>query len=207
MEQSSERKFPWGIMAVIAASMAVTSVMLYLVLYNAQDKSAARPFAAESAAVPNAAHNQPADVAGMVDRLAARLQNEPDNGKGWLMLARSQAALGRFADSAASFRKVLNLLPETADIYADYADVLAMAQQGSFQGAPEQNIQRALALDPQHLKALALAGTAAFNQGRFKEALLSWKKAIAAAPADSEFRESLQRSIADAEQRLGKTRK
>ncbi len=203
MAQSSEREFSWGLLAVFAASIAVTSLMLYWVLDKAMNKV---PVAVQQPAnhpverPPTQA--PPVDVAAMVDRLAARLENEPDNASGWLMLARSQAALGRFAEAAAAYRKVLKLMPEQADIHADFADVLAMAQAGSFAGEPEKNIQRALALDPGHVKALALAGTAAFNQGRFKEALSFWRKALAAQPADAEFTASIKRSIADAEQRL-----
>lgn len=137
-------------------------------------------------------------VASMVERLAKRLEANPENADGWLMLARSYAALGNFPGAVKAFRNALEHTPETADILADYADVLAMANGGKISGEPEALVDKALKLDPTHLKALALSGTAAYKAGRFDIAIARWEKALAAMPPGHEQRAGLESSIADA---------
>ncbi|MBS1157726.1 MAG: ccmI [Proteobacteria bacterium] len=141
-------------------------------------------------------------IAGMVDKLALRLQENPADGPGWLMLGRSYAVLGRYPESAAAFDRALGLLPPDAQHYADFADIAAMAQGRSFAGAPEKLVQRALAIDPRNIKALALAGTVAFDQQNYSLAIRQWQKVLALIPDDSAVAAGIRGSIRDAENRL-----
>lgn len=141
-------------------------------------------------------------IAGMVDKLALRLQENPGDGPGWLMLGRSYAVLGRYPESAAAFDRALGLLPPDAQHYADFADIAAMAQGRSFAGAPEKLVQRALAIDPRNIKALALAGTVAFDQQNYSLAIRQWQKVLALIPDDSAVAAGIRGSIRDAENRL-----
>lgn len=186
------------LLMIIGLAACVTVSALYLVVRSA-DKPIAQAVARHAA--PMQARAQAPDVQAMVEGLAARLQREPENGPGWQMLAKSYAALGRFADAAGAYGKAVALLPTDAGLLADYADVLAMTQSGSFLGEPERLIQRALEIDPRHPKALALAGTDAFKRNDFKEALRYWNKALESVPADSELAISVRSGIATAEKR------
>lgn len=192
-----------GLVFLLALGAAVTAAMLFIVLGAPQGGNAV-PLAAMPGS-EESAHLAPKNIESMVDRLAKRLEKEPDNAEGWLTLARSYAALGRFDDSTRAYGKAEAILPDRADVLADYADALAMAQGRKLAGEPEKLVQRALALDPKHAKALALAGTAAFERGDFKKARAYWNKALDSAPADAEFAASLRHSIADAEARLAET--
>ncbi len=155
------------------------------------------------AAATNQAHSiTPEQIQNMAARLAAKLESDPNNGQGWIMLARSYAAIGRFSESAAAFAKGVKLLPEDAGLLADYADVLAMAQGRKLAGEPTAIIERALKVDGNNVKALALAGTAAFDRGDFRGAVDYWQKVAQLVPADSEFAQSVRSSIAEAEQHL-----
>ena len=102
-------------------------------------------------------------IVEMVDKLAQRLKEKPDDAVGWTMLARSYTAMNRFADAVPAYQKALALAGDDANLLADYADALAATQNGKLAGEPAQLIQRALARDPRHVKALALAGSAAFE--------------------------------------------
>lgn len=140
-----------------------------------------------------------AQIEDMVARLAERLQAEPANPEGWQMLARSYAALGRHADALAALRKLDQLQPDNPDTLADLADVMAMSQGRSLAGEPARLVDKALALNPQHPKALALAGTIAFDAGDYRKASDQWQRLLAQLPPDSELARTVQGSIDEAE--------
>jgi cytochrome c-type biogenesis protein CcmH len=117
------------------------------------------------------------------------------------MLARSYNALGRFPEASAAFGRATSLLPADAQLLADYADTLAMAQGRRLRGDPEQIIKRALEVDPRNIKALALSGSVAFEREDYAGAVGEWRKVLAVVPGDSSVAERIRTSIADAEKR------
>ncbi len=139
----------------------------------------------------------------MVQRLAARLQSNPDNVEGWIILARSYSTLGRFDQAASAYANAAKQSPNDAQLLADYADTLAMAQGRRLQGEPEKLIARALRIDPNNIKALALAGSAAFDNKNYAKAVDYWEQILKLAPPDSEFARSVSASVAEA-RTLGK---
>lgn len=147
----------------------------------------------------------PQQIAGMVDKLAARLKEKPEDGEGWMMLGRSYAVLGRFAEAAGAYENAARRMPGNAQILADQADALAMAQGGKLQGEPEKLIERALGIDPDNVKAIALAGTVAFDKKDYAGAAMLWEKILKIAPADSEFARSVSASITEARTRAGES--
>ena len=142
-----------------------------------------------------------AQVEAMVRGLAERLKERPDDADGWVMLARSYAALDRHPEAVPAFQRALALRPRDAGLMADYADALAMASGGTLAGEPSRVIDQALAIEPAHPKLLALAGTAAFSRKDFAGALRHWEKLAQLAP-DSEYMAQLQSGIDAARQRL-----
>ena len=134
-------------------------------------------------------------IEGMVQRLAARLAAKPDDAQGWRMLIRSYETLRRFDEAAKAYARLLKLVPETPELLADYAVVLGMAQGQTLAGEPETLIQRALAIDPDNLQALALAGSAAFERKDFANAVKPWQRLLAKVPQDSEMARSIGASI------------
>ncbi|SRR6266581_1272328 len=156
--------------------------------------------AAESA--NGAAHpTTPEQVQAMVARLAARLEKNPQDADGWAMLGRSYTMLRRFDDGVAAFAKAAALQPGDAQLLADYADTAAMAQGKRFDGKPSELIERALKVDPNNMKALALAGSAAFDAGAYAQAVAFWQQLLQHVPPESEIAGTLTAQIADARQR------
>jgi len=133
----------------------------------------------------------------MVDQVAARLQQEPNDAQAWAMLAHSYEMMGRYPESAKAFARLAELLPNDAQVLADYADVLAVTQGRSMAGEPIKLVRKALALDPQHLKALALAGTEAFERRSYAEAVSFWERARRVS-TDPAFSRQLENDIAEA---------
>lgn len=177
---------------VLAVLLPLASVGTYLAI--------GQPQALQALAADEAQHAVGAqDVEAMVAKLAERLQAEPGNAEGWLMLARSYAALGRHPDAVAALRKLDQLQPDNPDTLADMADVIAMANGRRLEGEPARLVARALAINPQHPKALALGGTIAFEAGDYRGAREQWQRLVAQLPADSELARTVQGSIDEAD--------
>jgi cytochrome c-type biogenesis protein CcmH len=142
-----------------------------------------------------------AQVETMVARLGARLRENPDDAEGWKMLGRSYAVLGRFGEAVDAYTKAVLRAPRDAQLLADFADALAMSRGQSLQGEPEKLVLRALEIDPTNLKALALAGTAAFERGEFARAADVWERMLGSVPPDSEDARDIRDNVAEARQR------
>lgn len=139
-----------------------------------------------------------AQIEGMVAGLAARLQEHPDDPKGWAMLARSYKALGRLELSEQAFTHIGDTLDQDPDLLADYAEVLARLANGNFEGKPQAALNKALELDPGNLQALTIAGIAAYQRHAYNEAADDWERLLAALPPGSEQSKSVADSIAKA---------
>lgn len=178
----------------IGLALPLCAVALYLVVGNPQALSP--EFAANSADSAHAV--TPQQLEGMVQKLAMRLKSNPEDAEGWFMLARSYSVLGRFDQAAAAYAEAAKRLPDDAQLLADYADALAMAQGKSLAGEPEQLIARALRIEPNNIKALALSGSAAFERKDYAKAIAFWERTLPLASGDPEFSRSVNASIAEA---------
>ncbi len=138
-----------------------------------------------------------ADIDRMVAGLAARLEQQPDNVEGWIMLARSYRALRRLDEAASAYAHAVALTGNDPNLLAEYADVIIL-RTGSFDGKPTELIIRALKLDPDNVQAGWLAGTAAFEHGRYAEAVGFWERALKQLPPGSEDAQALAGSIEEA---------
>lgn len=140
----------------------------------------------------------PDQIIAMVNKLAQRLKENPDDPKGWLMLAKSYRTMGRNDEAAEAYEKAGALVAESPNLLTEYADLLAVLNGGRLQGKPIALINQALRLDPSHVVALWLAGTAAYDEGSFAAAVGFWERAMKVLPADSEDTRTLAGAIADA---------
>jgi cytochrome c-type biogenesis protein CcmH len=205
IEQANATGAAAGRLPRLGVALVVLVPLLSVGIYWLKGSPDALTGKSQTAAPDGANHAvTPEQIQAMVAKLAQRLQDNPNDGEGWLMLARSYGALGRFPESAAAFGRASGLLPPNANILADYADTLAMAQGKKLAGDPERIIAQALAVDPQNVKALALAGSAAFERQDYAVAISEWKKIVAIVPPDSNVARSISNSIADAESRSGR---
>jgi cytochrome c-type biogenesis protein CcmH len=166
------------------------------------------PVAALAATATDGAGHEMSErqIAAMVESLAQRLKQRPDDADGWVLLAHSYQALERFAEAADAYAHADALMPNNASLLADYADTLAMAQGRRLEGAPAALIQRALAIDPKHKKALALAATVALETRDLDTSIAYWRRLAAELPAGSDEARQVADVIAevDAAKREGK---
>jgi cytochrome c-type biogenesis protein CcmH len=126
-----------------------------------------------------------AEVAALTERLATRLERQPDDPQSWRVLALAYYATQRFPESAHAYARLAQLVPDDPGVLADYADALAMAQGRRMAGEPLALAHRALELDPRQWKARALVASEAFQRKDYGAAIGHWEALRAAAPPDS----------------------
>lgn len=141
-------------------------------------------------------------VEEMVGTLVTRLEQEPENAEGWSMLARTYLVLQDYPKAAAAYERLDKLMPNNPDVLSDWADVIA-AVSGSVVGDAEALAQRALEVAPTHPKALALAGTAAYQRDDFSAAAALWERILSQIPEGDDVARGVRASINDARAKAG----
>ncbi len=119
-----------------------------------------------------------------LQELEKKMERLPENPDGWLLLARSYAEMQRFADAARAYQKLVQLVPNEAQLWADYADAAAMNNNQSLLGEPTKFLNKALELDANNTSALALSGSAAMERGDYAAAITHWQKLVDLLPQD-----------------------
>ncbi|RKW46146.1 MAG: c-type cytochrome biogenesis protein CcmI, partial [Lautropia sp.] len=155
--------------------LAVVFITLLVALPLAFYRTTGMP---EAVAPDFAEKSQMPDVNKMLAQLEARLEAEPEMVEGWLMLGRSRLALGEGDKAVAALERALKLDSEdpalAAQIRTDLADALGRQANSRLEGRPWALIQEALARQPNHPKAMALAGAYQLSQNRPAQALAYW---------------------------------
>ena len=183
----------WQGLVLLAVALPTVAFVTYLTLGN--------PRAQQEGSAPT--HDVSAgEVDKMVAALAAKLEKNPGDLAGWAMLARSYKAMGRFDDAASAFDRVGKAVDSDPTLLAEYADLLAV-RSNSLEGKPMQLVQKALQLDPNHLMALSLAGTAAYNRNDFGAALRYWEHLYKLLPADSPDAQGLAATLEEVRSKAG----
>jgi len=184
---------PWATAAIVAVALPLCAFGLYLVRGT--------PAAADPRMANGGMPVDEKQIVAMVDTLARKVRERPDDVQGWALLARSTATLGRFKESADAYAHLAGIAPGDPSVLADYADTLAMAQGKVLAGKPYELAKQALSIDPTHPKALAIAASAALEANDYATSLGYWRKLEAQLAPDSEDMQQVRGIIADVESR------
>ncbi|WP_373990385.1 c-type cytochrome biogenesis protein CcmI [Duganella sp. BuS-21] len=180
--------------AVVSVALVAGAAGLYATLGT--PRALVTPDAAPAVTGQGLDPHTSTEAEAMVAKLAERMAREPQDPNGWALLARSYSAMGRFVAASGAYARLVALIPDDAQILADYADVLAMTQNQKLDGEPERLLARALAADPKNVKALILSGDAAFSRQDHATAALRWQAALANAAPGSEFAQMARDNLA-----------
>ncbi|HJV94610.1 MAG TPA: c-type cytochrome biogenesis protein CcmI, partial [Albitalea sp.] len=181
------RKHGTSMMLAIAVPLLATGLYAWLGTPAALQPGAAEPQHQVTAA----------EIDQMLNGLAARLAKNPDDPKGWVMLARSYRVLGRLPEAQNAFEHVGDGLNRDAVLLAEYADVLAANSGGNLEGKPLELVMTALKLDPDNGMALSLAATAAYKRRDFPTATLHWERLLKQLPPESDDAKWLVKTLAE----------
>jgi cytochrome c-type biogenesis protein CcmH len=187
-----------GLGTALALALPLLAVMLYASLGTPGALS--QPERVVAAGQPTMTQIE-AMVSQMTQALEARAQRgetRTEDGPAWAMAARTLASMQRFEEADRAFARALHLMPDDAHLLADRADILSLLQGQNPEGEPMRLIERALRIDPNQPKALALAGSVAFKRGDLATAITHWQRALAHLPPDSEFARGLTQSLQQA---------
>lgn len=159
---------------------------------------AAGPVAGPAAAIAGLPPDEQAKaIRGMVDGLAARLEQSPDDLQGWVRLARARGVLGDTAAAVDAYARAVALAPDNTDLLRVYADALLAA--GRSEEVPpelEAGLPRMLAADPKDLVALWFLGVASKRAGQPAEARRLWGQMRDQFQEGSPEREAIEQHIA-----------
>lgn len=202
-----ERKTPalklWLISAAVLMALAGVGYRMYGWDFGKQGVPAT-PSGADTAAGPGrAGPTKPLTALSdeqlerMVVQATAQTQQDAKNAPAWAMLAHSYEMMGKFSEAAKAYAQLVTLLPKDAQVLADYADVLAVANGRTFQGKPFALLKQALALDSKNVKALVLTGSAYIEQQDAAQAIAYFQKARAAS-TDAVMQAQIDAGIAQA---------
>ncbi len=187
---------------VVGIMVPLFTVLVYLKIGNPEVMSPQTEMAsagAEAGAPEGQRHSDaPAQIQKMVDALVERLRANPQDAEGWAVLGRSFYALGRHAEAADAFSKATELVPNDAQLLADYADAMAMANGERLDERSIALIRRAVQADPNNQKALWLGGTAEFESGNFAGAVKYWEHLLKLLPPNSEVSQTMAANIEEA---------
>lgn len=184
--------------AIVAGALPIAALMIYVALGNFDAFSPLGERSSSRGETAGRHDISPEQIAKMIKELEARLEKDPGNAQGWGVLARTYYQLNRFPEATRAYEHAAALTPDDATLLADYADALAATQGGTLQGKPLELVARALAIDPNQWKALALAGTAAFDRKDYAQAVAYWERMKASVPPSSPIAQSIDASIAEA---------
>ncbi len=146
-----------------------------------------------------------ADINAMVEKLAQKMRQNPNDSQGWIMLARSYKVLKRYPEAVDALRKARTLSGDESDILLQLADMLAMVNNGSLHGEATELVEKVLAQDANNEMALWLYGLGHAEEGKFNDAIRYWQKLQTHyQPQDADYLE-VQKLIDQAREALGQT--
>jgi len=178
---------------IISVAIPVLAVGIYLQLGN---PAAINP-------IPGGGQMADPQIQQMVDNLVAKLKANPDNPKGWAMLARSYVVMGKLDEAEETFKKVGDAINTDADIMVEFADLLAVKNNNNIEGRPMELVKKALTINPHHPMGLMMSGVAAYRRADFKMAAAEWEKLLAILEPGSPDAQQIEANVNDARAKAG----
>jgi cytochrome c-type biogenesis protein CcmH len=181
-----------GLALALAICVPLLAFGIYFLIGN--------PWAIEEAQ-ETAGGQHDGDPAATLDKLHTKAAANPNDGRAWLLLAKSYAALERWPQADQAYEKAARLLPNDAAVLAGYAESQSVLKHRELQGRPMELVRQALELNPSEPKALELAGVNAFQQQDFAQAAYYWKQLLKQLPPDSPIALDIALAMKDAKGR------
>jgi cytochrome c-type biogenesis protein CcmH len=200
-EKSAAQVRPRRRVAVVTAGVLLPLLGIALYARLGSPGLPGQPFAERLAAI-HAGQTMPpsgedAALANLVARVEAHLAENPNDGRGWQVIAPAYMRLNRYGDAVDAHRKAIRLLGATEEREAELGEAMVAANDGRVTGEAKAIFERLTAKNTDNVIANFYLGIAAKQSGNLAEAARIWEGAIARAPADADwipfFRKALER--------------
>jgi cytochrome c-type biogenesis protein CcmH len=139
----------------------------------------------------------------LIARLEQRLEQQPNDAEGWMMLGRTYFATGNRQGAEDALARAYDLTPNDPMIVLAYAESIATNNDNQLEGRPAELISEALELEPNNTTARWLAAMVAFQRGQFQSAATTWRNLLEQVGPESEDAAELRTLIDEAELRAG----
>lgn len=188
---------PTARMAAMVAVLGVPVVSWGLYGYLGSPDLPSQPLQARLEADP-----AKSSIDELVARAEKHLAANPDDGKGWDVLAPVYLRMGRFTDAVGAYHAAIRLEGSTAARESGLGEAMASAADGVISDEAEAAFNRALRLEPDYPKARFYLATAMAQDGKMQEAVAAWREMLVKLPADSPWRVPVEQAVAEADKRL-----
>jgi cytochrome c-type biogenesis protein CcmH len=135
-------------------------------------------------------------VDSLIAQVESHLERNPDDGRGWEVIAPIYVRLGRFDDAVRARRNALRLNGESAERQAAVGEALVFAANGVVSTEAKAAFERAVALDPTQAQARYFLGLAAEQDGKPEQAAATWRAMLDGAPPDAPWVDFVRRALA-----------
>lgn len=186
------------VLAAVLIAVPAVAVGGYLLLGNPQLEG--QPLAARQSADPERAR-----MAELVGRVESHLRENPEDGRGWEVIAPVYASMGRLEESVTAYRSAIRLLGSTSARQADLGEVITMKAGGVINEDARTAFEMAEKLNPPSVKAKFYLALADEQDGDLEAARLRWANLVEEAPPDAPWRREAETRLAGVRAQLGET--
>ena len=145
---------------------------------------------------PLSARSPGQSIEGLIAQVETHLARNPNDGRGWEVIAPIYLRMGRIEDAIKARRNALAINGESSERQAGLGEALAAAGDGKLTPDARKAFARAAELDAGNIKARYFLGVAEEQDGRPAAAAEIWNKLLAGAPADAPWAEFIRREVA-----------
>jgi cytochrome c-type biogenesis protein CcmH len=186
------------VVAMVALAMAGLSFLLYSELGTPGVPD--QPFAQRT---PPPDNNPPGEMREVIERLAKRLENEPDNLEGWSLLGQSYSSVADYDNAANAFQQALKLAPDDTDLLMSYGESMVLGSGNQVVPVAREAFEKALKIDPGHMGSQYYLAEYQFQTGNVKQAMDGWLQMVANSPADAPWMPALMQRLERAAKEIG----
>jgi len=158
--------------------ICILSIVLYFQLGEYQVITNPELAAKREASPPRQLADNPGSLSEMIEIVKKRLREKPEDANGWFVLGKTYMSMQRFDDAVTAYQRTYELVPEEYSVMLSLADALAMQKDGNMLGEPEKLVKQALEKAPNDSTGLWLAGLAAEQGKRYREAYEYWTRLL-----------------------------
>lgn len=195
---SSGRRSPLSMLLAVLTGVLIPVTAVAIYLQTGAPGLPAQPIAARRMAPPV----EP-EMAKLIAAVEQRLRENPEDGRGWDVIAPVYLRIARYADAASAFRKATALLGESPRRLAGLAEATMLAENGRVSAEARETLTKLLQLDPGHVQARFWLAFGLEQDGRAAEAAADYEKLLADAPADASWRPMVSERLAAVRAALG----
>ncbi|HEF0007686.1 heme lyase subunit CcmH [Citrobacter amalonaticus] len=193
---------PGIVVALVVGAVSYYQTGSYKQVQVWQQATAQAPALLERALDPKAEPLNEEDMARLALGLRTRLQAEPANVEGWIMLGRIGMVLGNASTATEAYANAYRLDPKNSDAALGYAEALTRSSDPDDNRRGGELLRQLVRGEHANVRVLSMYAFNAFEQQRFGEAVAAWEMMLKLLPANDTRRAVIERSIKQAMEQL-----